>query len=126
MGFTGGVSGGQDAVTTNYTGDRGMSLLVQDESYRHGSFLELVVIINIPKYYYVVIITSASKSCIRGFVITEKAPTRAFSWLKAATTAFTFKILLRHYAKRALTPRSLNVKLGPRRKGHKGRAVWLA
>ena len=25
--------------------------------------------------------------------ITEKAPTRAFSWLKAATTAFTFKTL---------------------------------
>ena len=24
----------------------------------------------------------------------EKAPTRAFSWLKAATTAFTFKTLL--------------------------------
>ena len=63
---------------------------------------------------------------IRRFVITEKAPTRAFSVLKAATTAFTFKTLLRHYAKRALTPRSLNVKLGPRRKGHKGRAVWLA
>ena len=57
---------------------------------------------------------------------TEKAPTRAFSWLKAATTAFTFKTLLRHYAKWALTPQSLNVKLGPRRKGHKGRAVWLA
>ena len=53
-------------------------------------------------------------------------PTRAFSWLKAATTAFTFKTLLRHYAKRVLTPRSLNVKLGLRRKGHKGRAVWLA
>ena len=34
--------------------------------------------------------------------------------------------LLRHYAKRTLTPQSLNVKLGPRRKGHKGRAVWLA
>ena len=31
--------------------------------------------------------------------ITEKAPTRAFSWLKAGTTAFTFKRLLRHYAK---------------------------
>ena len=45
---------------------------------------------------------------------------------QAATTAFTFKTLLRHYAKRALTPRSLNVKLGPRRKGHKGRAVQLA
>ena len=29
-------------------------------------------------------------NCIRRFVITEKAPTRAFSWLKAATTAFTF------------------------------------
>ena len=53
---------------------------------------------------------SASKSSIRRFVNTEKAPTRAFSWLKAATTAFTFKTLLRHYAKRALTPRSLNVK----------------
>ena len=25
------------------------------------------------------------------------------AWLKAATTAFTFKTLLRHYAKRALT-----------------------
>ena len=37
------------------------------------------------------------------FTITEKAPTRAFSWLKAATTAFTFKTLLRHYAKQALT-----------------------
>ena len=42
---------------------------------------------------------------IRRLVITEKAPTRAFSWLKAATTAFTSKTLRRHYAKRALTPR---------------------
>ena len=41
---------------------------------------------------------------IRRFVITEKAPTRAFSWLKAAATAFTFKTLLRHYAKWALDP----------------------
>ena len=39
------------------------------------------------------------------FTITEKAPTRAFSWLKAHTRAFTFKTLLRDYAKRALTPR---------------------
>ena len=37
--------------------------------------------------------------------ITEKAPTRAFSWLKAPTSAFTFKTLLRHNAKQALTPR---------------------
>ena len=28
--------------------------------------------------------------------ITEKAPTRAFSWMKVATTTFTFKTLLRH------------------------------
>ena len=40
---------------------------------------------------------------VRRFVITEKA----FSWLKGATTAFTFKTLLRHYAKRALTPLSM-------------------
>ena len=45
---------------------------------------------------------NASKSSIRRFEITEKAPTRAFFWLKAATTAFTFKTLLRHYV---LTPR---------------------
>merc|ERR1712155_336972 len=61
-----------------------------------------------------------------GCIITEKDPTRAFSWLKAATTAFTFKTLLRHIAKQALTPQSLNVKLGPRRKSQKGQAVWLA
>ena len=35
----------------------------------------------------------ASKRSIRRFVITEKAPTRAFSWLKAASTTFTFKTL---------------------------------
>ena len=39
------------------------------------------------------------------FTITEKAPTRAFSWLNAPTNAFTFKTLLRHYAERALAPR---------------------
>ena len=48
---------------------------------------------------------------------------RAFSWLKGSTGAFTFKTLLRHYDKRALNPRSLNVKLGPRRNYHKGRAA---
>ena len=56
------------------------------------------------------------------FTITEKAPT-ALSWLKVPTSAFTYKTLLRHYAERALTPRSLNVKLGPRRNYHKGRAA---
>ena len=53
--------------------------------------------------------TSASKSSIRRFVITEKAPTRAFSWLKALTSAFTFKTLLKHHDK-----------------CHKGSAGWLA
>ena len=48
--------------------------------------------------------TNAVKRSI-GFTITEKAPTRTFSSLKAPTSAFTFKTLLRHYAKRALTPR---------------------
>ena len=43
--------------------------------------------------------------------------------MEKAPTAFTFKTLLRHYAKRALTPRSLNVKLGPRRNYHEGRAA---
>ena len=40
----------------------------------------------------------------KDFTITKKAPIRAFSWLKAATTTFTFKNLLRHYTKQALTP----------------------
>ena len=30
------------------------------------------------------------------FTIMEKAPTRAFAWLKAPTSTFTFKTLLRH------------------------------
>ena len=35
--------------------------------------------------------------------ITEKAPTRAFSWLKVPSSAFTFKTLLRHFAKQAVS-----------------------
>ena len=31
------------------------------------------------------------------FTITEKVPTRAFSWLNTHTSAFTFKTLLIHY-----------------------------
>ena len=46
-----------------------------------------------------------------GCTITKKAPTRAFSWLKVPTSAFTFKTLLRHYAKWALTPRQVDMKL---------------
>ena len=40
----------------------------------------------------------------RSFTIAENAATRAFSWLKAPTSDFTFKTLLRHYAKRTLNP----------------------
>ena len=57
---------------------------------------------------------SASKSSIRKFVITEKAPTRAFSWLKAATTAFTFETLLSHYAKRTPSDDRVRGVLQPR------------
>ena len=56
-------------------------------------------------------------------LVLEKVPSEGS--LKTPTSAFTFKTLLRHYAKWALTPRSLNVKLGLRCKGHKGQAVWL-
>ena len=38
------------------------------------------------------------------FTTMEKAPTRAFSWLKAPTSAFTFKTLLRHYANQPARP----------------------
>ena len=65
-----------------------------------------------------------TKLCkVWSFTITKKVSTRALSWMKVATTAFTFKKLSRHYAKRALTPQSLNVKLGLQRNYHKGRAV---
>ena len=40
---------------------------------------------------------------LKYFTITEKAPTRALSWLKVPTSASTFKKLSRHYAKIALT-----------------------
>ena len=60
---------------------------------------------------------------LRRFISTEKALTRTLSWLKAASTTFTFKTLLRHYAKRVLTPRSLNVKFGPQCNYHEG---WAA
>ena len=38
----------------------------------------------------------------RSFTITEKASTRDSSWLKAPSSAFTFKTLLWHFAKQAL------------------------
>ena len=55
-------------------------------SWYNTSFVKLPLMF---QFYIYFISTSASKSSIREFVITEKAQTRAFSWLKAATTAFT-------------------------------------
>ena len=51
----------------------------------------------------------------KDFTITEKAPTRAFSW--------SFKTLLRYYAKQALTSRQVGVKLSLQRNYYKGRAA---
>ena len=70
-----------------------------------GSFMEVLQAVTAESMSHDRVVTSASKSSIRRFVITEKAPARAFSWLKAATTAFTFETLLRHYAQWVLTPR---------------------
>ena len=52
--------------------------------------IELISHCSLQKLESLSLFTSSSKSSIRRFVITEKAPTRAFSWLKAATTTFTF------------------------------------
>ena len=72
-----------------------------------------------------VVVPCSAPSVPQPVVQSRKRPlvgaTRGFSLLKAPT--FTFKTLLRHYAKRTLTPRSLSVKLGPRRNYHEGRAA---
>ena len=47
---------------------------------------------------------SLKRRSILRFIIMEKAPTRAFSLLKAPTSAFTFKTLLRHYANQPAHP----------------------
>ena len=55
------------------------------EQVRYGiNNVGVAVACNIPE-----LLTNNRRSC----TITEKAPTRAFSWLKAATTASTFKTL---------------------------------
>ena len=41
------------------------------------------------------------------FTITEKAPTRAFSWLKVPTSPFAFKTLLRHCGKQVIRDRRI-------------------
>ena len=63
------------------------------------------------------VLGSASKSSIRRFVITEKAPTRA-------SPGFTFKTLLRHYAKRVFTAHLVDVKLDTQHNYHKGLQLY--
>ena len=41
MGFV--ATADKNTVTTNYTGVRGVSVLIRDEAYRHGSFIDIVV-----------------------------------------------------------------------------------
>ena len=59
----------------------------------------------------------------RDFTITEKAPSRAFSWLMGLLALSH----LRHYAERTgINPQLVDMQLGPQCKGHKGRVVWSA
>ena len=46
--------------------------------------------------------TRAGNEPSQSFPITEKAPFRAFSWLKMLTSTFIFKTLLMHYVKQML------------------------
>ena len=52
----------------------------------------------------VITISAANRLIGEVVQITEKAPTRAFSWLTAPTSAFIFKTLLRHYANQPARP----------------------
>ena len=72
----------------------------------------------LPPLHHTVIELETNLCGVWSFTITEKAP-----WLKTPTGAFTSKTILRNYAKQALTPRSLYVKLGPWRNYPKGRAA---
>ena len=48
------------------------------------------------------------------FTIMEKAATRAFSWLKAPTSTFTFMTVKRHCAKQVLTHVDMKLVIGQR------------
>ena len=45
------------------------------------------------KALWILVTVELQTNVRRDFTITEMAPTRAFSWLKAPTSAFTFKTL---------------------------------
>ena len=80
-------------------GSRSFAVLV-------GNFHNSSTLLFLPPTIWV----SASEPSIRAandpsvFIITEKAPTMAFSWLIAPTSIFTFNTQLTLYAKQACTP----------------------
>ena len=74
---------GQYRCTAVYAGNRELEAAVSVSIFRECCQ-------PVTSYLYILVLQTKA---IRMFVITEKAPTRAFSWLKAATTAFTFKTL---------------------------------
>ena len=74
---------------------------VSPDNTGHQSGVERFKTCNCPQFspFSSCIFNSAANRSIgstSGCTITENAPTRAFSWLKATTTAFTLKNLLRH------------------------------
>ena len=60
------------------------------------------------KYYKYAFSIELQTKVLENFAIMKKTPTRALSWLKAVTTSFTFKTLLRHSTHHAW--RNLNLK----------------
>ena len=100
-------------VMSPQTTDIGVKLLIRV----HWSCTALLYILTISEdvVYTNIIMSVSNRAWNEGypevpedFTITEKAPIRAFSWLKAPMSAFTLKTLLRHYAKRTLTPLTWN------------------
>ena len=57
------------------------------------------------RYDWGLLLCSAPSAPQPVFTITEKAPTKTLSLLKAPTSTFTFKTQARHYGKQVLTPR---------------------
>ena len=76
------------------------------------------------RQYWCLQTEASNEGLNEGFIITEKAPTRAFSWLKVPTSAFTFNTLLRLNAKQTLTHVSRR-EIGLPTQRSLGTAGWL-
>ena len=88
-----------DAVTARGLG-AGLGSCAEVLCFHHFPNYSVTRVTRTPQHSSSKPLTINRQSC----TITEKAPTRAFSWLKAATTAFTLKTLLRHYANQPARP----------------------